>query len=54
VCPQLAEYPAELQAQVADEMDLARERGAAWPILIDDYGALRVWWRAACGGSTPR
>ncbi len=44
----LAAYTAEMQARAVDEL-AAMPGGAALPVLIEDYGALRARVRAICG-----
>jgi len=46
--PAVKEYPQEVQAQAADELEALPE-GSVLPLLIGDYAVLRAQLRAAQG-----
>ena len=50
-CPPLADYPPEVQAKAADEIE-AMPPGAVIPGFIADYGMLRKKCRMLMGGRT--
>lgn len=52
-CPSLPEYPADIQARAADELDAMPDGTVIKGLFMPDYGRMRDGVRACRSGATP-